>query len=154
MGHAEERRERAVSSASEQRRSILVLWFPDLVPLARKVIPIRILGLDERDLLRARPPLELFFARDCNVGIVEEFEVNEAVHVVAGSEAAEGPKLVLAGSFAKASREADVERLSRGVGHDVDGEHGGNDTPGGRNQDASSPIPRLEKPQGPLGSSA
>src|ERR1039458_8449806 len=72
-------------------------WLQKLAPVFAEVDPGRVHFLDEGELFRADPALDLFFASDGAVGIVIAFVPDEAAAVVIGGESGEVFGFVLNG---------------------------------------------------------
>jgi hypothetical protein len=69
---------------------------------------VRVLGLDEGNLLAASPSFELLFPPDRFVHIVVGFPIEQAIQAVLLGETIEWTKLVLKDPAMKISRETDV----------------------------------------------
>lgn len=87
-------------------------------PLPRQVQPVRIQRLDQRDLLRSPPALQLFLACDRPVDIVERLPVQQTLDVMLIRESLDAVKFVFEDTFLQVARYADVEG-SRQTAHDV-----------------------------------
>ena len=85
-----------------------------------KVRPMWVRRIDEIDLPRPVPVLELLLARDRSVHVAEHFEVDETVDFVAAGESRQSVVAMLPKPCDQIGRHADVERAERLARKDVD----------------------------------
>jgi len=87
-------------------------------PSLRQIKPVRVERLDQRNLLRPPPALELLFAVDRLLNFVERFPVQQALYLILVREPFNSMELVLEDSFVQVAGHADIES-SREAAHDV-----------------------------------
>src|SRR6267378_4082460 len=87
--------------------------------LARQIKPMRIEGLDESNLLRSPPTLQLLLTADRLMHNVKRFPVEQALDFVFVGEPFDPMKFVLESSCMELAGHPDVER-SRQATYDVD----------------------------------
>ena len=86
----------------------------------RQVSPMRVSLVDQIDLPRAVPVLELLFASDSALHVAEHLEMNEAVDMVFGGMPGKCIVAMLPQPAEKVGRYADVERAVELARKDVD----------------------------------
>jgi len=94
------------------------LQFDFFSPALGQVLPRRVLRLDQRETLSARPRLDLLFAGDCVSDLVKDFVIDEAIDVVSLGEIVDFTAFMLQGAPEDAFGYARVQR-QRSAGHDV-----------------------------------
>lgn len=111
---------RGFSADVSGRRCIRLV---DIRPVLSQVMPMRIHGFDQPNLLAVAPRLDFFFAIDCRVGIDEFLVIDQARQVVSAGEAVDQFVLVLEYAMWQVAGNARIENVrARAVGHDVDEE--------------------------------
>src|ERR1700694_1248338 len=88
-------------------------------PLLRQILPTGIHGLDQNNLLRPPPPLELLLAIDRFENIIETLPVDPAITLVFAGEAFDFASFVLKRSHVQVVGHSYVES-ARAAGNDVD----------------------------------
>lgn len=87
-------------------------------PIARQIQPLRVQRLDQRNLFRAPPSLELFLTVDGVVDLVERFPIEQTLHSVFVGEALDPVELVFERSGVQLAGHTDIKR-SRQATHEV-----------------------------------
>jgi hypothetical protein len=94
-----------------------------VAPTFCEVLPTRIHGFDESDLLAAPPALDFFFTIDGGIGIEEPFVIDKGREVVAAGESRNAFIFVLPDAMRQIAGDSDVEDGGlRTVGQDVNEE--------------------------------
>jgi hypothetical protein len=83
------------SGARDLARITTERWLINVAPVLSQVMPMRIQGLDEGDLLAPSPAFNLFFAVDCWVRIEKALVLNETGQIVQAGETPDVFVLVL-----------------------------------------------------------
>src|SRR5258708_1159683 len=83
------------SGARDLARSSCEVWFVDVTPALRQVMPVRIHRLNESYLLASSPAFDLFFAIDRSVWIEKAFVVHQTSQAVATGKALDDFVLML-----------------------------------------------------------
>lgn len=86
----------------------------------RKIMPVGVWPLDQVDLPRPMPTLELFFARNGWFHFVKKLEVDQSVDAVLAGESGDRHFAVLPQPADKVGRNANVQRAARLARKDVD----------------------------------
>src|SRR6185437_3439817 len=89
-----------------------------VIPLTRQILPRRVHLLDQRNLLRPAPSLQLLLPPNRPLHVLMPFKPNQPVAVVALGEATALPPLVLKHPLQQIARHADVKRVGA-ARHDV-----------------------------------
>ena len=87
-------------------------------PFSRQIQPVRIEELDQRNFLRSPPALELLFAVDRLLNLIERLPVQQTLDLIFVRESFDTVKFVLKDTFTQVACHADVES-SRKAAHDV-----------------------------------
>ena len=87
-------------------------------PLLRKILPPRILRLDQSNLLRSRPSLQLLLPSNCFVNIVKALVIHQPVASIFAGEPFDVPALMFQCSPVNAVSHSNVKR-SRAAADDV-----------------------------------
>lgn len=88
-------------------------------PLLREIFPPWILRLDQSNLLRSRPALQLLLPSNRLVNILEALVINEPIAPILAGKPFDVPVLMLQGTAVDAVGHADVKR-SRTAANDID----------------------------------
>ncbi len=86
-----------------------------------QVAPVRIRLLDEPDLPRALPGLDLLLAPDGSLHRLPVLVPNQRLYAIGGGEAGRRPVLVVTHAGPEGAGDTDIDRAAIAVRHDVDG---------------------------------
>ncbi len=127
--HSEQREESASALSFRASRGICIcLVIPSIarnlhsrffVPILCQIRPCRINGLDQRNLLRARPFLDLRLARDCILYLLIIFKIHKTIDPISLGEALIQAFFMLPNPCPDAVRHSCI-KSERPAGHNVD----------------------------------